>query len=119
MQPPPSGGFWMIRLIPITTLGVLMVPEIVSAGSTGGPVQRGVVTLSSGVTATISAHITSASRIVVSQKSPSGTANTVEYSALTGDRSTGSPGTFKITALIAAGTINTADNSTVDWVVSN
>ena len=41
---------------------------------------------------------------------------TTNYAALSGDRSVGAPGSFKIKAVVAAGTINVADVSTVDWL---
>lgn len=82
----------------------------------GVPIQSGVATLSSGVTGNITAAITVNTRIIVSVKTPSGTTLTTEWSALDSDRTVGATGPFKITALVAAGTINTADNSTVDWV---
>lgn len=82
-------------------------------------VQTGVATLVAGVTATIAAAIKSNSRIFITQKTPSGTSLTTEYAALTADRVNGVLGTFKVTALLAAGTINTADTSTVEWMVTN
>lgn len=82
----------------------------------GAALQSGVATLTSGVTGNITAVITANTRIVVSVKTPSGTMLTTEWSALDADRTVGATGPFKITALVAAGTINTADNSTVDWI---
>jgi len=82
----------------------------------GVAIQGGTATLSSGVTGNITAAITANTRIVVSVSTPSGTTLTTEWSALDADRTVGATGPFKITALLAAGTINTADNSTVNWV---
>ena len=81
--------------------------------------QVGVATLTAGVSGTIGAVITATSRIFVTQKTPAGTSLTTEYAALSGDRSVGTPGSFKVTALLAAGTANTADTSTLDWQVVN
>jgi hypothetical protein len=81
--------------------------------------QFGTATLAAGVTAAIPAAIKSTSRIFITQKAPSGTSLTTEYAALTANRTNGVPGSFKITALLAAGTINTADASTVEWLVKN
>lgn len=41
---------------------------------------------------------------------------TVTYAALGTDRSVGAPGSFRIKSLLADGTINVADVSTVDWI---
>ena len=78
--------------------------------------QQGVATLVAGVV-TVTAAIKSTSRIFITQKTPAGTSLTTEYAALSTNRTNGVLGTFKITALLAAGTINTADTSTVDWLV--
>jgi len=84
--------------------------------------QSGTQALTAGTTALIPATITASSRILVTQKTPGTTTNTVEYSALGTDRVVGiggAGGGFKLTALVAAGTINVADVSTLDWVVFN
>ena len=84
--------------------------------------QSGAQVLTAGTTALIPATITATSRIIVTQKTPGTTTNTVEYSALGTDRVIGiggAGGGFKLTALVAAGTINVADVSTLDWVVFN
>lgn len=90
---------------------------LVAGGVTS--LQCGTTTLSSGVSPAIAATITENSRIVGFLKDPANGALTVKFAALSANRSVGAPGSFKITALIAAGTINTADTSTVDWVVFN
>ncbi len=84
--------------------------------------QTGVVTLVAGTTALIPATVTASSRIGVFLKTPDTVTNTVNYSALGADRVVGiggAGGGFKITALLAAGSINVADVSVMDWVVFN
>lgn len=83
----------------------------------GSLFQSGVATLVAGVTAAIAATVTANTRIVAFLKTPNTTNSTAKYAALDADRSIGAPGSFKITAIIAAGdTINVADVSTVDWI---
>lgn len=75
-----------------------------------------------GKTAAIPAFINGNTVIEVTLKTPVGDANTVKYAALAADRVNGNPGSFKISALTAAGggAVNGADTSTVDWrVVTN
>jgi hypothetical protein len=84
--------------------------------------QSGVATLVAGVTALISATITTSSRIVAFVKTPGTPTLTVQYGALATDRVAGlgsALGGFKLTALVAAGTINVDDTSVLDWVVFN
>lgn len=84
--------------------------------------QSGVATLVSGVSALISATITTSSRIVAFVKTPGTPTLTVQYGALADDRVAGlasASGGFKLTALVAAGTINVDDTSVLDWVVFN
>lgn len=82
-----------------------------------GRIQGGVATLVAGVTAAIAANISANSRIVALLKNPNTTALTTDYAALAADRVNGSPGSFKLTALVAAGTINVNDISDLDWLV--
>jgi len=84
--------------------------------------QHGTQALTAGTTALLPATITATSRIFLSLKTPDTKTNTTEYSALGTDRIIGvggAGGGFKITALVAAGTINVADVSTLDWMVVN
>lgn len=82
----------------------------------GSLFQSGVATLTNGDSGAIAATVTANTRIVIGGKSPNTTALTVTYAALTGDRVVGAPGSFNIKALLADGTINVADQSTVDWI---
>lgn len=79
-------------------------------------IQKGVATLTAGDSGAIAATVTASTRIVVSLKTANTTTLTTGYAALSGDRSVGAPGSFKIKAIVAAGTINVADVSTVDWI---
>lgn len=84
--------------------------------------QAGVATLLAGTTTLISATITATSRILLTVKTPGTPTLTVNYAALASDRVVGlssASGGFKITALVAAGTINVDDTSVLDWVVFN
>lgn len=79
-------------------------------------VQTGTATLAAG-TVTVTARLTSSSVILLTRKTAGGTTTlTLGYSAPGATRDT-SAGTFVILAVVAAGTINTADESVVDWVV--
>ena len=101
----------------------------VDNGGTGGTsaaaalaalgIQMGNAALVSGVTAAIAATISATSRIVgfVKTSAPGAGSLTVQYAALPGNRVVGEPGSFKLTALIAAGTINVLDTSNLDWFV--
>jgi hypothetical protein len=84
-------------------------------------VQRGssAIVVGTGKTAAIPAFMSANARILVSLKDPVGDALTVKYAALGADRVNGAPGSFQISALVAAGggAINGADTSTVDWEV--
>lgn len=84
--------------------------------------QSGVATLVNGVSALISATITTSSRIVVTVKVPDTITSTALHAALLADRVPGlssASGGFKISALKTDSTVNTADVSTLDWVVFN
>lgn len=84
--------------------------------------QSGTATLEAGTTALISATITTSSRIFLTVKTPGTPTLTTEYAALASDRVAGlssASGGFKITALVAAGTINVDDTSVLDWLVIN
>ena len=81
-----------------------------------GKFQYGTATLVAG-TVTVSARLTSTSTIQLTRNTVGGTVtSTIMYAAAAASRST-SASTFVILAVVAAGTINTADESTVDWVV--
>lgn len=84
--------------------------------------QSGVATLVNGVTTLISATITTSSRIVVTVKTPDTITSTALHAALATDRAAGlssASGGFKISALKTDSTVNTADQSILDWVVFN
>jgi hypothetical protein len=71
------------------------------------------VTLGSGTIAWAVAGMTATSKAYVTRVTPSGSSLTVEYNAVC------TSGTVTITADVAAGTINTADNSTLNVFVTN
>lgn len=83
------------------------------------PVQAGTTTLVAGVSPAIAANINANSRIFgfIKTMTPGAGNLTVQYGALASNRTVGTPGSFEITALLAAGTINTADTSVLDWLV--
>lgn len=84
----------------------------------GDPViQTFALTLASGDSGAIAAIVRANSIVMVKRKTASGTALTVEYDAPAADRVNGAPGSFKAKAMLAAGTINTADNSAVECIV--
>jgi len=83
--------------------------------------QAGTATLSSGQKTVncgrLTGDLAGKSVIMLTRNTASGTSLTVEYAAPEADRVVGEPGSFIIRAELADGTINTADNSTIDWVV--
>lgn len=85
--------------------------------------QRGSVAIdgATGKSANVTAILTANSRIECTQRIPVGDNTTVRYAALNADRVLGALGTFKISALTAAGAgaVNAGDSSTVDWLVVN
>ncbi len=106
------------------TLTVLMSPNATYAAQSAaasvvpsGAVSKGTTTLSSGVSPSLTCvGLATTSTIVAFYRTPSGSTLTTKLAALNADRSVGAQGTFKISALIAAETVNTADGSTVDWI---
>jgi hypothetical protein len=94
-------------------------PTIIPSGF----LQKGsaAIVVGTGKTAAIPVILSATSSIVVTQKTPVGDALTVKYSALAADRVNGAPGSFQITAVLAAGggAVNGADTSTIDWYVKN
>ncbi len=82
-----------------------------------GTISRGTTTLSAGVSPAITASLAAGSTIVFSLRTNANDALSVKYAALDADRVLGAQGNFKITALLAGGTINNVDTSTVDWYV--
>jgi hypothetical protein len=73
-----------------------------------------------GKTPNITAFLYSGCVIKCSVKSPANDAETKEYAALSADRVNGTPGTFKITALVVGGSggaPDTANTSSVDWEI--
>ena len=87
---------------------------------------KGILTLAAGtytLGATEGLYLFSTTRSVVSlaQNTPNTTALTTEYCAVSASRVAGKSGTAAVVvrANIAAGTINVADVSTLDWCVTN
>ncbi len=86
-------------------------------------VQKGVATLVLGtVTVDTTVTITASSVILVTMKTPAGVLTlTTGYIARGSARTAGAPGvaSFTIEAIVAAGSINVADLSVVDWAIFN
>ncbi len=83
---------------------------------TGG-MKKGTTTLSSGVSPTLTlTGLAAGSSIEAFYRTPSGSTLTSKLAALNADRTVGAQGTFKISALKADESVNTADGSTVDWI---
>jgi hypothetical protein len=80
-------------------------------------IAKGLTSLANGVSPAIAANISASSSVLVTIEVPSNVALTVNYGVLFADRVNGTPGSFKITALLAGGTINVADTSNVRWAV--
>ncbi len=112
-----TGGTYSVFIDTFATYATQV--SAATPSSFNGGVQRGVTTLSSGVSPAITARIAATSRIVFGLNAPANDALTVKYAALSTDRSNGVAGSFKISALTAAGSgaINTADTSIMDWMV--
>lgn len=98
------------------------------AGRTGtltlpGPLaltnQSGTATLAAGTVTISTAAVSATSRVFFTLKDAANTSLTTTYECPSASRSTGTPGSFVCRANIAAGTINTADTSTFDWMVIN
>lgn len=105
------------RLVTFFAGAATPIPVMADIG--GAAIQSGAATLTAGTTSLIAATVTANTRILVSQKTPNTTSSTVQYSALSADRVvgvSGAGGGFKLTALLAAGSINVLDGSTLDWV---
>ena len=68
-------------------------------------------------TVTVAATITAASKIVVTMKTPNTTTLTTGYITRASARVNGAPGSFTIEAIVAAGSINIADISTLDYII--
>lgn len=79
---------------------------------------HGQVILASGVSGAISAPgLSATSSITLTKRVQSADGTTVEYVALEADRVFGAAGTFKATAIVSAGTIQNADDSTLDYII--
>lgn len=90
--------------------------------SWGNAIQSGAANLTNGVSAAIPANISATSRIFIQAGDvvPGAGNLTIDYRPLAADRVNGTPGSFKITAVIAAGTINALDQSQgIMWMVLN
>jgi hypothetical protein len=79
--------------------------------------QSGTVTLVAGTATIASANITATSRIFYTRTTAGSPSSTVHYG--TTSKTPGAPGSFTVNAQVAAGTINIADTSTLDYVVVN
>ena len=117
--PAPSGGYHAAGMIRDAELGRVRLmpktPTIVPG------VQTGTATLTAGASSAITAVVTSSSVIRAWLKTPGGTVtSTVEYLCKAADRTTGIPGSFKITAVQSDRTTTAAlDTSTVEWSVTS
>lgn len=79
--------------------------------------QGGTTTLVLGISPVIVANIVTGSSIVCTLRTPIGVTLTTGYAATLATRVNGTPGSFRITAMLAAGTINILDGSVVDWMI--
>lgn len=95
--------------LPITSFGLASKIGIVEG--TGG--RTGVTTLVAGTVAITITGLTTSSRAFIQRTTSSGTTLTIEYNAVC------TSNTLTITADIAAGTINTADTSSLNYVIFN
>lgn len=95
--------------LPITSFGLASKIGIVEG--TGG--RTGVTTLTAGTVAITITGLTTSSRAFLQRTTSSGTTLTIEYNAVC------TSNTLTITADVAAGTINTADGSTLNYLVVN
>jgi hypothetical protein len=101
----------------LRTFATTVVADLTAIDARNGSlIQSGTATLTAGDSGAIAATVTANTRIIVTLKTANTTTLTTNYAALSGDRSVGAPGSFKIKAVVAAGTINVADVSTVDWL---
>ncbi len=85
-------------------------------------IQSGSAAIVNGVSTAIAANITATSRIFIQAADvvPGAGALTIDYRPLAAGRVNGLPGSFTITAVLAAGTINVLDQSVgVQWMVLN
>jgi len=80
--------------------------------------QGGTTTLVLGFSPVIVANITAGCSIVCTLRTPAGVTLTTGYAAPAGSRVNGTPGSFRVMAMLAAGTVNILDGSTVDWVIA-
>jgi hypothetical protein len=120
----PDGSTVKLMTSAAASAATAAVPGTMSAADKAklDTLQGGVVTLVAGTTALIAATVTANSRIVAFLNTEDTSDDTVKYAALAADRVvgvSGAGGGFKLTALIAAGTINIADLSVLDWIVFN
>ncbi len=90
--------------------------------SFGNSIQSGTTSLAAGASAAIPANIAVGSQIWVqaTDVTPGAGNLTIDYRPLAADRVNGTPGSFKVTAVLAAGTINVLDVSAgIRWFVLN
>jgi hypothetical protein len=88
----------------------------------GNSIQSGTANIVNGVSAAIPANITAASLIFCQAANvvPGAGNLTIDYRPLAAGRVIGTPGSFTITAVLAAGTINVLDQSLgIQWLVLN
>lgn len=115
--PVAAGGFVEWEMEYDATLGQVKVLPLTPPIAPG--VQSGTTTLVAGVSPAVACYLSANSVVTWGLEAPAGTALTIEYAALAANRSNGTPGSFKITALIAAGTIDAANTSTLRWTVTS
>ncbi len=84
-------------------------------GITSG--QHGTATLAAGKATITTSRITAGSSILVTREDAIDAELTIEYDVPAHGRSIGDPGSFDINAVKADLTRNTADVSTVNWIV--
>lgn len=110
-----SAGVW------VATIGLLDSTQALKNEIGGAQrVQGGTGTLVAGVlTVSTGVQLTAASRIVVCRKTPAGTFSDGGFDAPAADRTVGEVGvaSFVIRARAQDGTANTADTSTVDYII--
>ncbi len=105
-----------------TVAGMALTAGLTGIMAWANGISSGAANLSNGVSAAISTTITATSRIFVQATDvvPGAGNLTIDYRPLAADRVIGASGSFKITAVIAAGTINVLDQSQgVQWMVLN
>lgn len=113
---------WTLPNADATLAGRPFVSDAAGTMSFGPAIQSGAANLTNGVSGAIAANIAATSRIFIQAADvvPGAGNLTIDYRPLAADRVNGTPGSFKITAVLADGTINALDQSQgVQWMVIN